>query len=83
MVSKERQKLTLDRKAAYRIIVPGHLDPHWMEWGSEIKVTAGSDDSGQPLSTLTGVFDQAALLGLLRRLYAMGLPLISVTCLEV
>jgi hypothetical protein len=35
-----------------------------------------------PLTILTGILDQAALQGLLRRLCALGLPLISVTCVE-
>jgi hypothetical protein len=33
---------------------------------------------GQPVTILTGIFDQAGLQGLLRRLYSLGLPLISV-----
>jgi hypothetical protein len=37
---------------------------------------------GSPFSTLIGVVDQAALQGLLRRLYSLGIPLISVTCLD-
>ena len=36
------------------------------------------DEIGSPVSTLTGVFDQAALQGFLRRLYSYGLPLISI-----
>ena len=31
-----------------------------------------------PVTTLTSTVDQAGLQGLLRRLYALGLPLISV-----
>jgi hypothetical protein len=31
---------------------------------------------------LTGTIDQAALQGLLRRLYSLGLPLISANCVE-
>jgi len=34
------------------------------------------------VTTLTGAVDQAALQGLLRRLYSLGLPLISVTCVQ-
>jgi len=32
---------------------------------------------------MTGTLDQAALQGLLRRLYSLGLPLISVNCVNV
>ena len=45
-------------------------------------VTVGSDGDGLPVTTLTGTIDQAALQGLLRRFYSLGLPLISVICVE-
>jgi hypothetical protein len=45
-------------------------------------ITVGSDDDDLPVSTITGTFDQAALQGLLRRLYSLGLPLISVICVK-
>jgi hypothetical protein len=38
---------------------------------------------GSPTTTLTGtVADQAALQGMLRALYTLGLPVCSVTCVE-
>ncbi len=77
-----KQKLTLDRPATYQIKVPGHLDERWSDWTGETTVTVGSDDDGLPVTTLTGTVDQAALQGLLRRLYSLGLPLISVICVE-
>ena len=45
-------------------------------------VTVESDGDGLPVTTLTGTIDQAALQGLLRLLYSLGLPLISVNCLD-
>jgi hypothetical protein len=36
----------------------------------------------RPVTILTGTLDQAALQGLLRRLYSLGLPLISATCIR-
>ena len=84
MVSKGKQKLTLDQPVTSQIKVPGELDAHWQDWAGELAVTVESDDEiGSPVSTLTGTFDQAALLGFLRRLYSLGLPLISVICVEV
>jgi hypothetical protein len=35
-----------------------------------------------PITTLTGTVDQAALHSMLRRLYSVGLPLLSVICVE-
>lgn len=77
-----KQNLNLKRQAYYQIKVPGELDENWFEWGGEMTVTVEIDDDGLPVTTLTGSLDQAALQGLLRRLYAMGLPLISVICVE-
>jgi hypothetical protein len=45
-----------------------------------MSITFDSEDDGPPVTTLTGTVDQAALQGLLRRLYPLGLPLISVIC---
>jgi hypothetical protein len=83
MMKKVRQKLTLDRPATYQIKVPGHLNESWSEWAGGMTITVESEGDGLPVTTLTGSVDQAALQGLLRRLYSLGLPLISVNCLEV
>ncbi len=76
-----KRKLTL-YPATYQIKVPGHLDANWTEWSESMTITADCDSDGQPVTTLTGTIDQAALQGLLRRLYSLGLPLISVTWVE-
>ena len=77
-----RQKLTLDRPATYQIKVPGEFNKRRSNWYGEITITVGSDDDSLPVTTLTGTVDQAALHGLLRRLYSLGLPLISVICVD-
>jgi len=82
MMKMVTQKLTLDRPATYQIKVPGRLDDSWSEWGGEMTVTVETDDDDRPVTTLTGAVDQAALQGLLRRLYSLGLPLISVICID-
>jgi len=83
---KQVRKLTLDRPATYQIQVPGHIGASWLDWVGEMTITIDSevDDGGNshPVTTLTGTLDQAALQGLLRRLYSLGLPLISVNCTE-
>ena len=73
-----KRKLTLDRPVSYQIKVPGHLDESWSDWAGGMAITVDSEGGGQPVTTLTGTVDQAALQGLLRRLYSLGLPLISV-----
>lgn len=76
-----RDKLTLDRPAVYEIRVPGPLDESWLQWNEHMTVrTEGEGD--RTVTTLTCALDQAALQGMLRRLYAIGIPLISAICLE-
>jgi hypothetical protein len=77
-----KYKLTLDQLATYQIKVPGELDESWTEWARRMTIKVESEGSGFPVTILTGTFDQAALQGLLRRLYSLGIPLISVTYVE-
>ena len=77
-----KQMLTLDRPMTYQIKVPGQLNEHWSEWNGTMTIAVDSQSDGTLVTTLTGSVDQAALQGLLRRLYAVGLPLISVHCVE-
>jgi len=81
MEKNSKHKLTLDRPLTYQIKIPGHIDKSWSEWVENIEIEIDTDADGLPITSLTGTFDQAALLGLLRRLYSMGLPLISVNSL--
>lgn len=78
MTEKSQPKLTLDRLVKYQIEVPGQLDDRWSDWAGDASISIRMDSAGYPVSTLTITFDQAALQGLLRRLYSMGLPIISV-----
>ena len=72
--------LSLDRFAAYRIDVPGDLGPK-QDWAG---ITTNNNDGRSRLSstTIEVTVDQAGLIGILRRLYSVGLPIISVHCVE-
>jgi hypothetical protein len=82
MMKELNGKLTLDRPMIYEIRVPGVLDENLMDCDCEISIEVNNENDGSIISLLKGTFDQAALLGLLRRLYSQGSPLISVTCVE-
>ena len=70
--------------ATFRLQVSGHLDPSWSEELGSIAIECNCLPSKSSVTTLTvHVVDQAALIGLLNRLYGLGLPLISVECVEV
>ena len=75
-------KLALDRVVTYQIKVPGELDESWANWDGRMIMTVERKGDSPPVTTLTGALDQAALHSLLRRLYSLGLPLISVICVE-
>ena len=77
-----KQELTLDQPVTYQIRVPGELDESWSDWLAGMTLAVERRGEGSPVTTLTGTVDQAALHGVLRRLYSLGLPLISVNCIE-
>jgi hypothetical protein len=81
-MKKVDQKLTLDRPETYQIKVPGELDASWSDWIGSLTIAVESEGEGPLVTTLTGTFDQVALQSVLRRLYSLGLPLISVICVE-
>lgn len=80
-MKKARHKLTLDQPATYAIKVPGEIDQKWSEMVVGMTITVEIERNCLPVTTLTCTVDQAALHGLLRRLYGLGIPLISVQCL--
>jgi hypothetical protein len=81
-MKRDKPKLTLSHPTTYQIKVPGHLDASRVDWVERVTLTVESEGDGSPVTILTGVVDQATLHGLLRRLYSLGLPLISVNWVE-
>jgi len=78
MIKEAAQKLTLYRPVTYQVKVQGSLDESWSDWAGGMTLAVEGEGGGPPITTLTGTLDQAALHSLLRRLYSLGLPLISV-----
>ena len=63
----------------YQIRIKGHLGHQWTDWFEGLTITL--EENGETL--LTGpVVDQAALHGLLKKVRDLGMPLLSVNCLE-
>ena len=81
-MAKIQKRLTLDRSSTYQIKIPGHLDESWTEWDGNMTVVVEVDENDLPFTTIIGKMDQAALHGLLRRLYSLGLPIITVRCTD-
>jgi hypothetical protein len=81
-MKENKPKLTLDLPVTYQIKVPGVLDQHWSDWYEGMTVAVEPIKDDLPVTTVTITLDQAALQGLLRRLYSLGLLLISAICVE-
>jgi hypothetical protein len=65
-------------QAIYEIKIQGRLDDGWSEWFNEMTVTSESN-----VTTLSGaVVDQAALRGILDKIWDLNLMLISVIRIE-
>lgn len=67
-----------DQPAIYRIQVQGRLDPGWSDWFDDMRIEVARQESGLPVTTLSGVLgDQSALHGLLNRIRDLDLPLLA------
>ncbi len=63
----------------YQIKVEGCVDPGWSDWFGEMELAQATGEAGEPITILTGwLADQAALRGILTRLWDLNLTLISV-----
>ena len=72
-----------DRPATYRIVVQGRLDKNWSDWFNGMIIMVEDENAQSPITTLTGVVaDQAALRGILTKIWDLGLTLISAVRLD-
>ena len=79
MSNQLNSKTDPDQPTVYQIRVKGHLDSQWTDWFEGLAITLEGDGD----TLLTGpVVDQAALHGLLKKVRDVGLPLVSVVCLQ-
>ena len=77
------QHLSKDQPAIYRIEMDGNIDQRILTWFDDMTLSTESREEGKTTSTLVGlVADQAALHGLLNRIYTLGFLVISVTRVE-
>lgn len=68
-----------DGSGLYEIRLKGHLDARWADRFEGLAITLEGDGN----TLLTGqVIDQAALHGLLKKVRDLGMPLVSVNCVD-
>ncbi len=79
MLNKLNPENDPNEPMVYQIRLKGHLSCQWTDWFGGLTITL--EDNGDTL--LSGpVVDQAALYGLLRKVRDLGMPLLSVICVE-
>lgn len=72
-------KVTMHDPGIYELHVRGRLDASWIGMMELDTITLLESEDQGTVTVLTGMFqDQAALRGLLDRLYRLNLPLLSV-----
>lgn len=71
--------ISLNSQNKYEIKVYGRADNSWRGWFGEAQVRSETLADGVEMTTFSDiVMDQAALVGLIRRLHGMGIVLISI-----
>ena len=81
---KSECDLTVEKPATYCIRVVGYLDENWSARLGGLEINPTRQEGKQAVTILSGpIIDQAALFGVLKALYDMRLPLLSVECLEI
>ncbi len=83
MNEPNRDNLTFDGRAVYRIRVQGRIKASWSDRLEGMTITVQTVETGPPVTTLVGELgDQASLVGVLNTLYELHLPVLSVECLN-
>ena len=72
----------MDQQAHYKIIVSGKIPREWIQLEEELQIEVTVAENTQMATILIGKLDQAALIGLLRKLYSLGLPILLAECLD-
>lgn len=63
----------------YTIIIAGEVDPSWSDWFDGFEIQSSTGSHGECFTSLTGpVHDQAALRGILNKVWNLNLELVSV-----
>ncbi|HEY42571.1 MAG TPA: hypothetical protein G4O11_01170 [Anaerolineae bacterium] len=73
-----------DQLPSYEIRIRGKLDGRWSSWFNNLTITLTHTSNQSPITILIGsMADQAALRGILCKLWDLNLKLISVRLIEV
>lgn len=77
------QPISLNSQNRYEIKIYGQLGDSWLVWFGDVKPPVEIVFEDNQVTTLSNVvMDQAALVGLIRRLHGLGIVLISIRRVE-
>jgi hypothetical protein len=80
MSKTPNSKIDKSQPPVYEIRIKGHLGSQWTDWFEGLTITLEEDGD----TLLTGpVTDQAALFGLLKKVRDLGMPLVSVSQVQI
>ena len=81
--SKKMEKFNFETTATYRIRVKGSIDSAWSDILGGMRISTDSTYGKETVTTLVGgLIDQAALCGVIKALYDLRIPLLSVENLD-
>jgi hypothetical protein len=66
----------------YQIQIEGWIGESWRHWFEDTLVRSERAQDGAPVTTLRGTFDQAALRGVLCKVWDLNLTVLSVSRVE-
>ncbi len=74
----------VEKPTIYQLKVQGRLRESWSEWFNGMSIQFVIEADGSPVTTLMGpVVDQTALHGLLHKIRDLGLPLLSLSRVQI
>lgn len=79
----EGKKFKIDTPATYRIRIQGAIDSGWLDMLGGMRISLDSTTEQKVVTTIEGhLADQAALSGVIKALYDLRIPLLSVENLD-
>ena len=70
--------IKIDSKNRYVIVVQGKIEYSWLEYFGVEEVETGKIENTLEQSMISIITDQAGLIGLLRKIHAIGVRIVSI-----
>ena len=82
-MGQPQQRINMFDPAVYSIRIQGKLGESWSEYFGAQSLSVETNEAGLSTTTLISEpVDQAALVGMINHLNGLGLPVVSVECLQ-